>query len=147
RGGGRIRWRGDLCRGRRGVQRFVDLDDVREGHPVGHALLPDVGIGRDDPGVVGIDDLLDRHVALIVLTDVDRVLVRRAGVTHVHVGTGTAIGALHGWGGRLAIDHDGGAALAAADLRQAILDFLVGDGVLGGAGGTGDFHVWGPLNL
>ena len=41
---------------------------------------------------------------------------------------------------RFAIDHDGCAAFATPDLRETILNFVVGDGVLGSARRAGDLH-------
>src|SRR6185369_12168711 len=89
--------------------------------------------------VVGRDDFRHGQVALIALAEIDRVL--RAAVLLDRTGVCGLTGCgVHVRGRGLAINHDGGSALATTDLGETVSYFLVCNRILSLARRTGNLH-------
>ena len=119
------------------MKRLDDFLNVGERLPVSEAVGPKERFARDLTRVVRADDIGDRHRSLITLPEVDGVLTSSVAVG-VFVGViGSVIGAtVPRRGGDLrrvylAVDDDGRAAFATADLRETGLDLFVGNRVFG----------------
>jgi hypothetical protein len=124
--------------GARGGDLRVELLDLAQGQPVAHAVFPAERLVGHDAGLVGLDDLAVAHRALVAVGDVHRPLVAAA-LAGVVEATGIGRRLARG-GAAVAVDHDGGAALLAANLDDLALDLVVRDRVLGRAGLARDLH-------